>query len=348
MPLFHGKQLKRIACRLSLAAAILFILIAAGCSEETESTAAPAPDAPAPAGSGATPKSALVTIACILSERPDKPASVSVAENPPAAPDSSGTEAPGEATPAPPAAASYILDIMGRSNKLSAAAWRRMEEWRSQMREYAEKNDSIWLNGPDRKAVALTFDDGPDEATTAEVLRILKEKGVTASFFFVGNKIKRHEALVKQAYEEGHLIFSHSYSHSELTKLSPDALKQELEQTDQAIEAIIGKRPALLRPPYGETNAAVEQAWMDSPERKLVLWSLDTLDWSLKEKEPIIANVDEFVRNGDIILMHSTGSTAETAAALPVIIDILLERGFSMVGLDELLETPAYVDDKNE
>jgi peptidoglycan/xylan/chitin deacetylase (PgdA/CDA1 family) len=216
-----------------------------------------------------------------------------------------------------------------------------MLQWRSNIKQYVRKHPSVVLNGPDRKAVALTFDDGPDSETMPQVLKILKDKGVTASFFFVGSRVAQQPELVKQAYDEGHLVLNHSYTHAELPKLSSGQLREELDKTDEAIERIIGRRPVLLRPPYGETNAAVEQAW-SGEDRKLVLWSLDTLDWSLKESKPIEKNVADYVRNGEIILMHTTEETGETAAALPAIIDGLLEKGFRIVGLDELLDTPAY------
>jgi peptidoglycan-N-acetylglucosamine deacetylase len=316
---------------------ISLCLLAAACTSSKTSPESALPPSPSPVSASSSPGIPETTPPAASSPVPDS--SSSVVKPPPGAASPSSPAAPGSADGEP-----YVLDILGESGKLSSSAWRRMQEWRDDIKEYVKKTDSpLLLNGPDRNAVALTFDDGPDETVTPQILKVLKDKGVTASFFFIGSKVAALPELTRKAFDEGHLILNHSYTHPELTTLSAEDLKAELDKTNDAIRKATGVTPALMRPPYGDTNTQVEQAW-SGDNRKLVLWSLDTLDWSLKDRKPIIRNVTEYVRNGEILLMHTTPETEETAAALPQIIDSLLEKGFRIVGLDELLDTPAYID----
>jgi peptidoglycan-N-acetylglucosamine deacetylase len=111
--------------------------------------------------------------------------------------------------------------------------------------------------------------------------------------------------------------------------------------TNDAIQDVIGKRPALFKPPYGATNNFVLYSAQEN-NLKIVLWSIDTLDWSQKESVHIKENVLNNVRNGDIILMHSDGDKTETEKALPLIIEGLINKGFQIVTLDILINEAAY------
>ena len=146
---------------------------------------------------------------------------------------------------------------------------------------------------------------------------------------------------MRAAYEKGNLISSHRYNHIDLAKLTKGELLTQMEKAEKAIEAIIGKRSAMLRPPYGETDELVATVAKEQGY-SIVLWSIDTLDWSQKEASNIVKNVMENVRNGDIILMHSTEEQNETKKALPLIIEELQKDNFEIVGLDELLNVRAY------
>jgi peptidoglycan-N-acetylglucosamine deacetylase len=235
----------------------------------------------------------------------------------------------------------YLLEIKGKSNQLSQTAWGRMLEWREQIVDFSKGYDHVFVNGPNKKMVALTFDDGPDSAVTTKVIDILDEYDVTGNFFFVGKNVTKYPEVVKQAFEKGHLVLSHSYNHIDLAQIGDDELRSEIEKTESSIEEIIGKRPAMIRPPYGETDDQVAGIAKES-RYSVVLWSIDTLDWSQKEAGNIFKNVIEHVRNGDIILMHTTPETSETQKALPMIIEELQKRNFDIVGLDTLLNMEAY------
>ncbi|MEH7335233.1 DUF4309 domain-containing protein [Neobacillus drentensis] len=235
----------------------------------------------------------------------------------------------------------YLLDIKGNSNQLSASAWDKMLQWRKQIVNFSKGQENVYINGPNVKRVALTFDDGPDASIISAIIDILDKYKVTGNFFFVGSNVEKHPDVVKKAYENGNLILNHSYSHVDLTKLNNQEIQSQLEKTEDAIAAIIGARPAILRPPYGETNNQVADI-AQQEGYSIVIWSIDTLDWSQKEASNIVKNVVDNVRNGEIILMHSTPEQTETKKALPIIIEELQKKNFEIVGLDKLLNVKAY------
>ncbi|MGG1676386.1 polysaccharide deacetylase family protein [Neobacillus sp. NRS-1170] len=235
----------------------------------------------------------------------------------------------------------YLLEIKGNSNQLSATAWDKMLQWRKQIVNFSKGQENVYINGPNVKRVALTFDDGPDAAITSDIIDILDKYKVTGNFFFVGSNVEKYPEVVKKAYDRGNIILNHSYNHVDLTKLNNQEIQSQLEKTDDAIAAIIGNRPAILRPPYGETNEQVVNI-AQKEGFSIVIWSIDTLDWSQKEAGNIVKNVMDNVRNGEIILMHTTPEQTETKKALPIIIEKLQKRNFEIVGLDKLLNVKAY------
>ena len=179
--------------------------------------------------------------------------------------------------------------------------------------------------------IALTFDDGPHPVQTKRLLEGLKERNVKATFFLMGENIKGNEAIVKQMQDEGHLIGNHSYSHIQLTKAGEEAVCDAIEHTEEIIAEITGNRPEYLRPPYGD--------WNDSLECQLdlipVFWSVDSLDWKLKNTKKIVDKVLKKTGDGDIILMHDIFSTSVDAALQ--IVDELQARGYTFVTVEELL-----------
>lgn len=181
------------------------------------------------------------------------------------------------------------------------------------------------------KYIALTFDDGPSRKYTPILLDGLKERGVHATFFLMGKNIEGKEDIVKRMSEEGHLIGNHSYEHIQLTKAGAKAVCEAVEHTQEQIGAITGKRPEYIRPPYGDWNEELEEEIGMTP----VLWSLDSLDWKLKDTGKIIHQVLKDVKDGDIILLHDIfPSSVEAALEL---IDILQKEGYVFVTADELL-----------
>jgi len=236
-----------------------------------------------------------------------------------------------------------VYPILGQSNKLSQKEKANMDVWRSNIVELTKKNiDTLFVNGfTNEKKVCLTFDDGPDLVSTPKALNILKENNIKASFFFVGQSIKLYPNVVRETFNNGNLVLSHSYSHPEFTKLREENINTQLQMTENEIYKIIEKRPAIVRPPFGDINQATI-GMLSKANYKTVLWSIDTLDWSQKEKDNIVNNVVNNVRPGEIILMHTAGDKNTSMDALPVIITKLKEMGYTFVTLDDLLKVNAY------
>lgn len=241
---------------------------------------------------------------------------------------------------------SIIYDIRGSLSDLGKLEKKGMDKWREEVvanvKDDTYKN--TFINGPADKGLfaALTFDDCPDELNTAKILEILDKNNIKASFFLIGQSAEKHPTIVKRMYNDGHLVLNHSYSHNKFTKLSEKSLLEQITQTDKVIGDIIGRKPAIIRPPYGDVNLSV----IDNINKQgfsTVLWSTDSLDWANPNNgSNIISNVTDNVRPGEIILMHCNVSI--TPQVLPAIIKNLKDRGYSFLTLDELLGVKPYKD----
>jgi peptidoglycan-N-acetylglucosamine deacetylase len=185
--------------------------------------------------------------------------------------------------------------------------------------------------------VALTFDDGPNPPYTTQVLAILKQYGIQATFFCVGSQVARYPDLVRQEAAAGHTIGNHSWSHPFLTSLSTAQISSELTMTGDIIEQVTGTRPTFFRPPYGAVNARV-LAQVNQLGLTTFIWSDDSLDWTGSAPSAITQLVLSTVTNGAIIIMHDGGGNrSRTVAALPSIIEGLQARHFRLVTLDQLV-----------
>lgn len=241
--------------------------------------------------------------------------------------------------------AAPIYDIRGSSERLDQNLSHFLEQWRIQTISPIREGNytNIIVNGSaDEKIVALTFDDSPDENVTAWVLDVLKDHHVKATFFMIACTMDDINAsVVKRAFDEGHLVLNHSFNHPHFTDMTQDQINHELHAASTRIEEITGKYPKLIRPPYGSLNQTVVDT-INTQGFTSVLWSLDSLDWAIKEKEVILQNVLSHVRNGDIILMHSGRSNAASAEALPDIIEKLHSQGYRFVTLESMFGIQAY------
>jgi peptidoglycan/xylan/chitin deacetylase (PgdA/CDA1 family) len=189
------------------------------------------------------------------------------------------------------------------------------------------------------KNITLTFDDAPDEVNTPKLLDILKANDVKASFFMIGENMRGSNiALVKRAYDEGHLVLSHSFSHPRMTDLNATGMSDQLERTSRRIEEITGKYPLLFRPPYGAINPLVVDV-INEHTMTTILWSMDSLDWGIDDPKPIVQIVSTKIQSGDIIMMHCNSSSV---GALTQIIKNLKEQGYTFMSLDEMLKLKAY------
>ncbi len=195
----------------------------------------------------------------------------------------------------------------------------------------------------DKRQVALTFDDAPDNVYTPRVLDVLKKEGVKATFFCVGNRIEAHPDVVRRMVAEGHVLGNHTYSHPNLPKLSDAKFREEIRKTDQLIMKYAGYAPSFVRPPYG--NISEEQIkWLASQHRKVVNWNIDSLDWKGLTRDQVAVNVLSNIKPNAIILQHSGigagGNLDGTVEALPEIIGKLKKDKVKFVTVPGMIGIP--------
>ena len=181
-----------------------------------------------------------------------------------------------------------------------------------------------------RKAVALTFDDGPSPKTTPVALDLLKKYNAKGTFFMVGHAVEGNEDIIKRVIAEGHQIGNHSWDHPVLTKISLEKAKSQINDTTAALKKASGVDVHIMRPPYGAINGAIQAA----VDQSFILWDVDTLDWKNRNTASIMKEVRK-AQAGSIILMHDIHQT--TIDALPLILQYLTEQGFEMVTIEELM-----------
>ena len=208
-------------------------------------------------------------------------------------------------------------------------------------------SDIAWVyrcNRMAEKKVTLTFDDGPHPKLTPLILDILKQYGVHATFFMVGENAERYPDIVNRILEEGHEIGNHTYSHAEATKVDRADIKEEILRCESVLGGISDIRPKVFRPPCGAIDADLGSL-CDSLGYRVVLWSIDTRDWCHVPSCEIAENVLKSIRDGDIILMHDyIGKDSPTPDALKEIIPALLARGYEFTLVSDLLEIGSQVE----
>ncbi len=206
----------------------------------------------------------------------------------------------------------------------------------------------VYHEGGDfQNKVTLSFDDGPDSKWTPQILDILKEKKVKATFFVVGNKIEENPELLQRIYDEGHEIGSHTYTHANLRLAHREQIKLELNATQRIIESVIDRSTILFRPPY-QADArpkTVEDLIPIQIAEELgyltVCENIDPEDWSRPGADLILRRIKDQRHSGNIILLHDAGGNrSQTVEALPKIIDYLRARGDEIVPLAELMQIP--------
>ena len=182
--------------------------------------------------------------------------------------------------------------------------------------------------------VALTFDDGPDDLTS-QLLDILQEHYAVATFYVQGRRVEGYSDTVFRAFEMGCEIANHSWSHPSLDRISSDNIRTQLQDTSDVIESITGVAPSSMRPTYGRINSRLESV-TEELGLPMVLWSIDPSDYLKRTPETIYNLIMDAVQDRDIILLHDIHERSIEAAAM--LIPSLIESGFQMVTVSELLE----------
>lgn len=188
---------------------------------------------------------------------------------------------------------------------------------------------------PARRKIALTFDDGPHPGRTEQILQILREENVKATFFVVGKMVDRYPELVWREVNEGHEVESHTYDHLRLPFLKPSQLQDQLTMGAASIQRATGYYPKLFRPPGGQYDEKVLKV-----ARRLgftmALWTVSAGDYTLlgRSEKQIWNKVMQRIGNGAIILMHD--GVPQTLRILPALISNLKASGYTFVTVSEM------------
>jgi cellulose synthase/poly-beta-1,6-N-acetylglucosamine synthase-like glycosyltransferase/peptidoglycan/xylan/chitin deacetylase (PgdA/CDA1 family)/spore germination protein YaaH len=212
--------------------------------------------------------------------------------------------------------------------------------------EFPSSYEITRWGGGDKKKLAITFDDGPDQKYTPKILDILKKYNVPATFFIIGTNANSNQDLLKRIVSDGSEIGNHTYTHPNISSIGNQQFRVELDATERLLEGVLGRKSLLFRPPYSED---IEP---NTPDQVLPLLEtknlgyytigmhIDPMDWNKPGTDQIISSVVQSAQNGDgnIILLHDSGGNRDqTVAALPKIIEQLQAQGFSFVTVSSLM-----------
>ena len=200
----------------------------------------------------------------------------------------------------------------------------------------------IYCVQKDSKVCSLTFDAAWGNEDTQQLIDILGKYNIKATFFVVGEWVDKFPESVKALHDAGHEIMNHSDDHAYFTKLSPDQIKAQLNACNDKIEAITGVRPDLFRPPYGDYNDSVVST-VRNCGMYTIEWDVDSLDWKNPAPADITARVLKRVQPGSIVLFHNAAKN--TPAALPAVIEGLIQQGYAMVPVSQLILRENYTMD---
>ena len=208
---------------------------------------------------------------------------------------------------------------------------------------YNEDNSLIVSKNEDNdiKYIAFTFDDGPSRYTN-ELLDGLKERDVKVTFFLLGHLCERYPETLKRIVLEGHQIGNHGYDHRLLTRLKPDEIEFQINKTNEIIKRITGVEPTIIRPAYGIYNDHILKPF----KMPIILWSIDTLDWRVRNSKRIYRNNINKISDGDIILFHDKFKSSIKGALM--LIDELKDEGFEFLTISDLAKVKDINLEKNK
>lgn len=187
-----------------------------------------------------------------------------------------------------------------------------------------------------QKIVALTFDDGPYQKWTEQILAILKKEKTKATFFWIGGNLKKNPQIGKKVVAQGHAIGNHTWHHW-YHRMSPQLAAKEIDDTSKLITQVTGVKTSLFRPPGGFLHNGV----VDYAKKKnylIAMWKADSVDYSRPGVDKVVNRVMKEIQNGGMILMHDGGGDrSQTVKAVPIIINKLKKQGYKFVTVPELL-----------
>jgi len=201
----------------------------------------------------------------------------------------------------------------------------------------------FWRGPKNLPVMSLSFDDGPTEPFTSEIIDILRKYQVKATFFVLGRKVELYPEAIKKIAADGHEIGNHGYDHKVLPLKFPSEIKAEIKRTETLILSLTGKKPALFRVPHGWKGPWLKKAVREAGY-ELVSWTSGVWDTDQPGEQKIIQRSLKAFRNGAILLFHDGRGLDENTdchqlvAALPAIIKRAQSLGYRLVTISELLE----------
>ena len=203
----------------------------------------------------------------------------------------------------------------------------------------AERKLPIYCVDMKEKKIAISFDAAWGDEHTKAILDTLDKFNVKTTFFLVNFWAEKFPEDVKEIAARGHEVQNHSATHPDLSTLSKEQIEKELDVLADTVEKLVGKRPTLLRPPFGAYNNTVIQT-AESMGYKVIQWSVDSLDWKSISAQQIIERVTRNVKPGSIVLFHNNAEHVEEY--LPVILEKLQADGYEIVPISQLIYRDGY------
>ena len=192
------------------------------------------------------------------------------------------------------------------------------------------------------RRLALTYDDGPNDPYTSQLLDVLAKHGTKATFFLIGKYVKQRPDIVRRVVEAGHSVGNHTWNHPNLIFCSAAETRRQISETQKAIEDACGVRPTLFRPPFGGRRPGTF-----SVARELgltpIMWGVTCYDWSAISNESIERKAREQIRGGDVILLHDGGhkgfgaDRSHTVKATANLLREYSEQGYKFVSVREMM-----------
>mgnify|MGYP003950302965 CR=1 FL=1 len=191
-----------------------------------------------------------------------------------------------------------------------------------------------------KRHVAITFDDGPNNIYTPQVLKLLKSYKAKASFFCIGKNIEMYPSVLKDIANQGHTIGNHTYTHSySMGFFRKEKVIHEINKTKKLVEKILGKKMKLFRPPFGITNPSIAKA-IQQEKKQVIGWNIRSLDTIINDENKILNRIKSKISPGSVILLHDT--CEKSINVLKQLLLFLYENNYQSVTVDTLFNIDAY------
>lgn len=218
---------------------------------------------------------------------------------------------------------------------LEAPTWEEAKLLAAESKAATSIDDTYTRIRTSEKVIAITFDDGPHPQNTPRLLDMLKERGVRATFYVVGNMVRFNPQILRRMVAEGHEIGNHTVTHGTLSRMSDEGLRSELSRAHQQILAATGIPPRSMRPPGGAIRKEQKELMLREYGYPTILWSVDPRDWQRPGVDVVAQRLIDGAAPGGILLVHDLHKP--TVDAMPQTLDALLAQGYRFVTISELI-----------